>query len=346
MQRSVKPGPVVIVGAVAALVLTTLWWLTAGPQPSGRSTLVVYCAHDAVYSEEILQQFQQRTGIRVETRFDTEATKSLGLVELIKQERGHPRCDVFWNNELLGTVDLKEQGLLEPYRGLGWTRIPERFRDPDGYWVGFGARLRVWIVNKNALSADDESLQTAMELETSRGAVAMPLFGTTLTHYTVLQHAWGEERLRRWHEEVRRRGLREVKGNAMVKDVVATGQADFGWTDTDDAFVALDDGAPVDMLPIRVEGKTIAIPNTVAIVRGCRHRGEAEQLVDFLASADTELKLAKSRARQIPLGPVEESQLPAEVQRLKGWADDGRDLRDLLTVRQAVIAWLTAEYAP
>ncbi|MDQ3625493.1 MAG: ABC transporter substrate-binding protein, partial [Verrucomicrobiota bacterium] len=70
-----------------------------------REALIVYCAHDAIYSERILKDFERRTGIRIAVRFDTEATKSLGLVELIKREKASPRCDVFWNNEALGTLD-------------------------------------------------------------------------------------------------------------------------------------------------------------------------------------------------------------------------------------------------
>lgn len=346
-MRPNNSAPVAMAGAVAALVLLALWWGTAGHSIVTPDTaLVVYCAHDAVYAEEVLQEFTRQTGIRVQPRFDTEATKSLGLVNLIRQERRHPRCDVFWNNELLGTVELQREGLLEPYRGTGWQRIPERHRDADGHWVGFGARLRVWIVNKRDVPADEESLQSMLELETSRGAMALPMFGTTLTHYTVLHRVWGPQRLQEWHHEMRRRGLRELPGNAVVKDVVASGQCDFGWTDTDDAFVALDSGAEVDVAPIRVAGQTIAIPNTAAIVKGTRKLSEAQRLVDFLASAETELQLARSRARQIPLGEVDEAQLPPEVLRLRAWAADSIDLRDLLDDRLAVLAWLKSEYAP
>jgi iron(III) transport system substrate-binding protein len=345
MGRSNR-GPVVVVGAVAALTLAALWWSSRAGTSSDGGPLVVYCAHDAIFSENVLREFQQRTGIAVEPRFDTETTKSLSLVNLIRQERDHPRCDVFWNNELLGTLDLQRDGLLEQYHGTGWERIPEQFRDPDGHWVGFGARLRVWIVNTQQMPADEFAVAAAFELETSRGAMARPMFGTTLTHYTVLHAAWGGERLRDWHHEVRRRGLREAAGNAMVKDLVAAGRCDFGWTDTDDFFVARDAGAPVDLLPIRVEGRTIAIPNTAAIIRGTRHRRAAEQFVDFLASAETELKLARSTARQIPLGAVDESQVPQDVRRLRAWAQDGFDLRNLLDDRRAVLDWLQSEYAP
>ena len=111
-------------------------------QSLGRDKLTVYCAHDAVFAESILRDFEKQTGIPGAVKFDTEATKSLGLTEQIIREGAHPRCDVFWNNELLGTLDLAARGLLEPHKGTGWQRIPARFRDPDGRWTGFAARLR------------------------------------------------------------------------------------------------------------------------------------------------------------------------------------------------------------
>ena len=307
-------------------------------------SLVVYCAHDRVFAEQILDDFTRQTGIRVQTRYDTEATKSLGLINLIVQERQQPRCDVFWNNELLGMVELRQQGLLESYQGSGWQRMPERYRDADGFWVGFAARMRVVIFNSRQVSTAEETLHSLLALEPSRFAMAKPLFGTTLTHYTVLWHLWGGERLKSWHQDLRLRGLREVDGNAAVKDIVARGTCDAGLTDTDDVFVALDEGLSVEMLPVRestVGGLrtppngdatsrfTICIPNTVGIIAGTKHRDAAERLVDFLASAETELALARSKSRQIPLGPVDNKELPEDVRPLTEWAQDGIDLRPL-----------------
>jgi len=344
---SSNSGAAAIVATIAALALTGLW--LSGANPLAESTarpLVVYCAHDAVYAEDVLREFERQTGIPLDIRFDTEATKSLGLVQLIARERNRPRCDVFWNNELLGTLDLAEQGLLLPYQGDGWNRIPERFRDSDGRWVGFGARMRVWIVNTTAMTVDAESVQAALDLETSRVAMAQPMFGTTLTHYTVLCDRWGLPKLQEWHRELRRRGLREVPGNGLVKDLVAAGTSDCGWTDTDDAFLALDAGAPVAMLPIEIDGQTIVIPNTAAIIRGTQREADARRLVDFLTSRDTELRLANSAARQFPLGDVDTENLPAEVQRLRLRVENSVDLRSLLPVRREVLEWLRTESAP
>src|SRR5690606_20129091 len=148
--------------------------------------LVVYCAHDATFSQQVLEDFERETGIAVDVRFDTEATKSLGLVNLVIREAGAPRCDVFWNNETLGTIDLANRGLLEPYKGPGYDRIPPQFKDPTGLWCGFAGRLRVWIVNTNEMAADRDSVETAFRERLSDFTYAKPLFGTTLTHYCVL----------------------------------------------------------------------------------------------------------------------------------------------------------------
>ncbi len=242
----------VLLPVLAALMLTSIWFASSPRDAGDPNSLVVYCAHDSVYADAILKDFEQQTRIRVDVRYDTEATKSLGLVNLIVAERRQPRCDLFWNNELLGTADLKEQGLLEPYQGSGWRRLPEKYRDADGYWVGFAARLRVQIINTRELFPDDETMRNLFEFEPSSVAIAKPLFGTTLTHYTVLWHEWGPERLKEWHHDLRLRGVREVDGNGAVKDLVAQGVCSAGLTDTDDFYVAIDDGRPVAMLPVRV----------------------------------------------------------------------------------------------
>ena len=327
-----------------AVLLLAVWTLFQTGGSAAENRLVVYCAHDSVYADDILREFERRTGIDVVVSYDTEATKSLGLVQQIIREAAQPKCDVFWNNELLGTAELKEQELLEPYRGAAWRRLPEQFRDGDGDWVGFGARLRVYIVNPENMPATEAAIEKALNGDDlSQAAIARPMFGTTLTQYSLMWRDLGPEKLKAWHESMHRRGIREVAGNALVKDLVAAGTCAFGFTDTDDAFVAKDDGFQIEMLPIRVEGRTIAIPNTAAVIRGTKHRAAAEKLIDFLASAETELQLAKSKSRQVPVGPIDLEQLPADVRPLYEWAKDGADLSDLLPARRACLEWLREE---
>lgn len=344
----------VLIPVIAALVLTGIWF---SRMPDA---LVVYCAHDAEYAQQILEEFSKKTGIRVEPRYDTEATKSLGLINLILRERNIPRCDVFWNNELLGMVELREQNVLEPYRGPGWERIPAKYRDDDGYWAGFAARMRVYLFNTQKTSASDEALLGLMANDPASLAIAKPVFGSTLTHYTVMWHLWGPEKVKAWHSDLVQRGLRVVNGNAAVKDVVAMGTCQAGLTDTDDAFVAIDDGYPVEMRPARVgssppnsaqtsessdqKSYTICFPNTVAIIKGTKKKDASAKLVDYLLSAEAELALAKAKSRQIPLGPINEQELPDDVRNLILWSHDGIDLRSLLPERRECLKWLQEVY--
>jgi iron(III) transport system substrate-binding protein len=353
--RWILRRPAVLFAIGLAVLLVHIWQRINRVLPE---RLVVYCAHDSIYSEAILREFERRSGIPVAIRFDTEATKSLGLTELIVREKEMPRCDVFWNNELLGMLDLHERGLLVPYRGSGWERIPPTFKDPQGHWTGFAARLRVLIINTDYVAMPPGLITTERLLSRdgpfnsgeplprrlSRFAVAKPLYGTTLTQCTLLVKAWGPKLFASRLSSARESGLCEVPGNAAVKAAVADGICDAGFTDTDDFFDAKDAGKHVAMAPVRLEtNETICIPNTTAIIRGSRHQSGARKLVDFLLSAETELALARSKSRQIPLGPVDETQLPPEVRDLRPWAAEAAPLTDLGRARADCLALLKTE---
>lgn len=311
--------------------------------------LVVYCSHDSTYSEEILRDFERESGIRLIVRFDTEATKSIGLMNLLIAERENPQCDVFWNNEVLGTMKLQKLGLLQPYKGKGFARIPAKYKADDGSWTGFAARLRVFIVNTEKMAATHEAIFQRLNAfgkdGLARVAIAKPLFGTTLTQYVALWGEAGGEEVKRRRQRLRDRGLLEVNGNSVVKDLVASGRCDFGWTDTDDYFLAVDEGQPVEMVPVFMTCEhAICIPNSVSIIRGTARVEAAQKLVDFLLSKEVETRLARSPSRQIPLGPVACAELPEEVQNLTRWSERSVDLKPLADAHADCLSWLQNEY--
>ena len=327
-----------LLGSILAAGVAVALAIVMGQRPE----LVVYCAHDSVYADAIIRDFAETSGIRVAVKYDTEATKSLGLTELLVHEKARPRCDVFWNNELLGTLDLKAKGVLAPYRGTGYQRIPDGHKDPDGMWTGFAARMRVYIVNTNLCEASVVAVATRLSAQDlSRVAMARPLYGTTLTHYCALWQQLGETELKIWHRSLRARGMQELAGNSTVKNRVAAGGCDLGFTDTDDFFLARDAGAPVALLPVRLpDGKTIVIPNTVGMIANCANPEHAQRFIDHLLSARTELALANSASRQIPLGVVDHALLNSEVRALADAAAEAGSLAGLSDIRTACVGGL------
>src|SRR4051812_7241012 len=95
---------VVVVFVLLGLALTLLPILSCRRDPSTR--VVVYCAHDREFAQDILDDFKKQSGLDVVISYDTEANKSVQLKEMLIREVSSPRCDVHWNNEIIGTIDL------------------------------------------------------------------------------------------------------------------------------------------------------------------------------------------------------------------------------------------------
>lgn len=296
-------------GAVAALA--------GGCRAEGRQ-VVVYTALDREFSEPVLQAFSRQTGIAVRAKYDDESTKTVGLASLIVQEASRPRCDLFWNNEVLHTVRLAARGLVEAYASPQAAAFPPQFRSPQALWYGFAARARVLIVNRK-LVPDGEQPASIFDLCDRRwkGRVGMarPIAGTTATHVAVWFAALGSQRAKQFLRDLKANDVQILGGNRQVAQACAAGQIACGLTDTDDALIARQQGAPVTLVyPDRQAGQlgTLFIPNTLAIVRGAPHRRQAEALLDFLLSPTAEAMLAECPSRQIPLRM--HAAAPAEVE--------------------------------
>lgn len=295
--------------ALPHVIFVCAGWLAASAGCAKAPDVVLYCALDQVFSEELVREFERETGLTVRAEFDVEAQKTVGLVTRLREERARPRCDVFWNNEIAHTVALAEEGLLASYDSPAAREIPERWRDPQRRWTGFAARARVFIVNTD-LVPDPTGIRGFDDLLDPRwkGKVCMarPLTGTTLTHVTALFVAWGEERTRDWiaRATASESPLAFVQSNGQVMRLVREGQMAWGLTDTDDLRVAEVAGYPVvAVYPDQgADGQgTFLIPNSVALLADAPHPEAGRRLVDFILSREVEARLAASDSAQIPL---------------------------------------------
>lgn len=296
-------SPVILVQALLVLLYPLL---LAGCRASAPA-VTVYTALDAEFSRPIFEEFTRETGIRVRPRFDVEAAKTTGLVQLILEEhrQGVGRCDVFWNNEILGTLRLLHAGALQPVRVPDADRYPPQYRSPEGYWYGFAARARILLYNKQLLT-ESEAPTSVFELANPKWkgkfAIANPLFGTTNTHLVCLWEYLGEEEARQWIGRLWSNDPLVLPGNRHVAEAVASGRVPVGLTDTDDALGQLRKGAPIEILFPDQEGAgTLLIPNTVAVTKHARNQTGARRLVEYLLSARVEKRLALGPSGQIPL---------------------------------------------
>ena len=301
LQKLCLPAVLVL---LAALLLATF-----RPVDEDRRQVVVYTALDEDFSRPVFEEFTRQTGIEVLGKFDTESTKTVGLTQAIFAEAQRPRCDLFWNNEIVNTLRLERAGLLAGYPTAVAATFPKQYRSASGMWHGFAARARVLLVNIDLVTEEDRP-GSILDLADPRWqgmvGIAKPLAGTTASHAACLFATWGEQRAKNFFRDVKT-NARVMAGNKQVAQAVAQGDLAFGLTDTDDAIIELEALWPVaiiypDQGPEQLG--TLFIPNTLAIVREGPHPREAKQLVDFLLSPQVEEMLAVGPSAQIPLSSL------------------------------------------
>jgi iron(III) transport system substrate-binding protein len=328
-----------------ALIVCCAW----APREVAAQRVVVYSALDEEFAQPVLRAYGERSGVRVLPKFDVESTKTVGLTNLIIAEAPRPRCDLFWNNEILNALRLKQRGLLAPFHPSHASELPETFKAKDGTWYGFAARARILIVNTKLVAESDRPRGIKDLLDPKwkgRIGIAKPLFGTTATHAACLFAAWGDDKARGFFSDLKANGLQVFSGNKQVAMAAGSGQIAFGLTDTDDAMGELDAGSPVAIIyPDREPNGlgTLFIPNTLAVIKGSPRPKEAEALADYLLSPEVEAALARGPSAQIPL--LKSTNVEVRVETPKTVHAMEADFEAASKIWDKVAAFLVAEFA-
>lgn len=185
--------------------------------------VVAYTSVDQIFSERVFQAYEKKTGIKVIGVFDTEETKSTGIVNRLIAEKERPRADVFFSGDPMRTMVLKKKGILAPYRSPMVDGLPTDFQDGEHTFTGFSARARVILVNTNLVTNDSKILSLSDFLDPKwkgETAIAIPLFGTTSYQVATLFVEWGKEKARSFLEGLKTNDCRIVSSNGEVRRLV------------------------------------------------------------------------------------------------------------------------------
>ena len=274
-------------------------------QPQRR--VVLYCSADQAIAEPIIAEFEKQTGVKVLARFDTEASKTVGLVQRLRAQAGSVEADVFWSSEIFHTMRLAQEELLAPFQDPAVADWPAIFADPKGRWHGFALRARVIGYSTGRVPADEAPRRLEDLLDAKwKGRIVMadPHFGTTGGDVASWFAHYGREKARAILKGLKANGVRLVSGNSTAVRMVATGQADVCFTDTDDVYAAQRNGWSVALRFLKQGGEgALVIPNTVARIKGGPNPEAAKALIAFLLGGKAEEMLARSDSHNTPVHP-------------------------------------------
>jgi iron(III) transport system substrate-binding protein len=284
----------------------------AGCSLESSDEVVVYSALDREYSEPILERFTRETGIRTLPKYDLESAKTVGLTSAIIAEARRPRCDIFWNNEILNTLRLKEQGLLEVYQSPQAKSYPEAFRDADGQWHGFAARARILIVNRDVVRESERPTSILDLLDPKwKGRIAFTdpaNSGSAYATVTMLVDLWGggDAGWKKVGELFR--NMKVLNRSSLVFQGVGNGEYPLGISLEYAGPLWAHGGAPVKV--VYPSDGTTASMGGVAVIKGGPNTENARIFVDYINRRTVREMILKATFRRPTRNDLDLSSLP------------------------------------
>ena len=137
---------------IARFVAGLLAASAALPVVAQERVLNLYTARHYQTDEALYANFTKQTGIRINR---IEAPED-PLLERIRSEGANSPADVFITVDVGRLWRAQQAGIFAPVKSVVLeSRIPSRYRDPDGNWFGFSARARVIAYNRSRVQPNE-----------------------------------------------------------------------------------------------------------------------------------------------------------------------------------------------
>jgi iron(III) transport system substrate-binding protein len=251
----------------------------------GSTTLTIYSGREEEIVAPLFEQFEQETGIAVDVRYGDSAELAATLAE----EGDSSPADVFFAQDAgsLGAVAGEE--LLEQLPQELVSRVDERFRDPDGRWVGTSGRVRVVAYNTEALSESDLP-ESILDFTDPRwkGKLGLPPTNASFQAFvSAMRLTLGDEETRAWLEGIEANDPKLYESNSQVVEAIAAGEIEVGFVNHYYLFLLKEEQPDAPVANHYLEGGDPGALVNVAgagIVAGSDDLGAAQRFVEFLLS--------------------------------------------------------------
>jgi iron(III) transport system substrate-binding protein len=192
------------------------------PLTPGEGALVVYSGRSEELVGPVFEQFEERTGVDVQVRYGDTAE----LAATILEEGENSPADLFFAQDPGALGALQDEGRFQPLPQDVLDRVPERFRSPDGVWVGTSGRARVVAYNTQELSEGDlpPSILDFTDPKWEGKIGWAPTNGSFQAFVTALRVLEGEDAARDWLEGIQANDPFEYPDNLTAIEGVASGE--------------------------------------------------------------------------------------------------------------------------
>ena len=266
-------------------------------------TLTVYSGRSEDLIGPLIQQFEEESGIDVAVRYGGSTEIAATLLE----EGDRSPADVVFTQDPASIGAVALEGMLDPLPIALLSRVPERFSDTDGRWVGVSGRARTIIYDTTLLTpADLPATEDGLIGSEWQGLVGIaPANGSFLAFVAAKILLDGEAATRAWLEGMAANGSPAYSNNSSIVSAVADGQLDSGLVNHYYLLRRLKEqpetSAANYFFPEPTAG-SLVMPAGVGILSATNNREAAEAFVAFLLSERSQRYFA-SETFEYPLIP-------------------------------------------
>jgi iron(III) transport system substrate-binding protein len=227
------------------------------------------------------------------------------MANLILTEGENSPADVYFAQDAGALGAVAQEGMLATLPDETLELVDERFRSPDGQWVGISGRARVVVYNTENVEPEElpDTIFGFTDPEWSGRIGWAPTNGSFQAFVTALRALEGEDRAREWLEGIEANEPSVYEGNNPALDAVIAGEIDVAFInhyylmqrlaedpDVPAANFFLSDGDPGAL--VNVAG--------VGILESADQADAAEQLVEFLLAEEAQTYFAEE-TKEYPL---------------------------------------------
>lgn len=271
---------------------------SAGTDEGPTGTVVVYSPHDADPLNDGVNMFMEKyPGIQVEVV----AAGTGELCNRIVAESAAPIADVLWGGGADSLAAFKDY--FAPYECANDEFIDEAYKDPDDLWIGESPLPMVIFYNKDLLEKDNMPIPQSWEdlLDPIyKGKIAYCLPSKSGSAYTQLctmlfAHGGTEDGWEFIEQLYANLDGKTVDSSGKCHKMVADGEYYIGLTLEKAAVQYADDPSVGFVYP---SDGTSAVPDGVALVKGCPNEENAKLFIDFVTSYECQTAQAERWGRR------------------------------------------------
>ncbi len=143
----------------AAFAVVILAGSLGATVPAAAEEVNIYSYRKEALIRPQLEAFRKATGIS----YNLITGSAGGLLQRLKNEGINSPADILFTTDAGRLIRAKQLGLLQKVKSdIIAGLVPQRFRDPEGYWFGLGVRARAIFYNKERVTPAELSTYEAL----------------------------------------------------------------------------------------------------------------------------------------------------------------------------------------